>query len=103
MKELKNSGGARRGRRNFWRQSRDWKLLSSRPIFCQHLSTTTLRALVKRFGGLREEAVVRDPHADEQFVATSNLMLNPEQLFALKETPTLGYRRARVGCCTGDR
>jgi primosomal protein N' (replication factor Y) len=50
------------------------------------LDNQTLRALVKRgLAELREEAVVRDPHADEQFVATSNLVLNPAQLFALKE------------------
>jgi primosomal protein N' (replication factor Y) len=50
------------------------------------LDNQTLRALVKRgLAELREEAVVRDPHGDEQFVATSNLMLNPEQLLALKE------------------
>jgi primosomal protein N' (replication factor Y) len=50
------------------------------------LDNQTLRAVVKRgLAELREEAVVRDPHADEQFVATSNLVLNPEQLFALME------------------
>src|SRR6266704_1740640 len=50
------------------------------------LDNQTLRALVKRgLAELREEAVVRDPHADEQFIATSNLVLNPEQLLALKE------------------
>jgi len=50
------------------------------------LDNQTLRVLVKRgLAELREEAVVRDPHADEQFVATSNLVLNPEQLLALKE------------------
>jgi primosomal protein N' (replication factor Y) (superfamily II helicase) len=50
------------------------------------LDNQTLRALVKRgLVELREEAVVRDPHADEQFIATSNLVLNPEQLVALKE------------------
>ncbi len=50
------------------------------------LDNQTLRAVVKRgLAELREEAVVRDPHADEQFVATSNLVLNPEQLFALKD------------------
>src|SRR5436189_1748067 len=44
----------------------------------------TLRALVKRgLVELREEAVERDPHADEQFVATANLHLNPEQILAL--------------------
>ena len=50
------------------------------------LDNQTLRALVKRgLAELREEAVVRDPHADEQFIATSNLVLNPEQSLALKE------------------
>src|SRR6266542_2689824 len=50
------------------------------------LDNQTLRALVKRgLAELREEAVVRDPHADEQFIATSNLLLNPEQTHALKE------------------
>src|SRR6266513_2264135 len=50
------------------------------------LDNQTLRALTKRgLAELREEAVVRDPHADEQFIATSNLVLNPEQLLALKE------------------
>src|SRR6478736_2961460 len=34
---------------------------------------------------LREEAVVRDPHGDEQFIATSNLVLNEEQTHALNE------------------
>src|SRR5947209_8532649 len=44
----------------------------------------TLRALVKRgLIELREEAVERDPHADEQFIATTNLELNPEQAVAL--------------------
>ena len=50
------------------------------------LDNQTLRALVKRgLVELREEAVVRDPHADEQFIATSNLILNQEQMHALKE------------------
>src|SRR5204863_9978650 len=50
------------------------------------LDNQTLRALVKRgLAELREEAVVRDPHADEQFVATSNLVLNEEQSRALKQ------------------
>src|SRR5438445_4239914 len=50
------------------------------------LDNQTLRALVKRgLAELREEAVVRDPHADEQFIATSNLLLNEEQTRALKE------------------
>jgi primosomal protein N' (replication factor Y) len=50
------------------------------------LDNQTLRALVKRgLAELREEAVVRDPHADEQFVATSNLALNQEQIHALEQ------------------
>jgi primosomal protein N' (replication factor Y) len=50
------------------------------------LDNQTLRALVKRgLAELREEAVVRDPHGDEQFVATSNLLLNEEQTGALSE------------------
>ena len=50
------------------------------------LDNQTLRALVKRgLAELREEAVVRDPHADEQFIATSNLILNEEQTRALNE------------------
>src|SRR5436190_22946442 len=50
------------------------------------LDNQTLRALVKRgLAELREEAVVRDPHGDEQFIATSNLVLNEEQTHALHE------------------
>ena len=50
------------------------------------LDSQTLRALVKRgLVELREQAVVRDPHADEQFIATSNLVLNQEQMLALNE------------------
>jgi primosomal protein N' (replication factor Y) (superfamily II helicase) len=50
------------------------------------LDNQTLRALVKRgLAELREEAVIRDPHADEQFIATSNLILNQEQSHALNE------------------
>ncbi|HTL78724.1 MAG TPA: primosomal protein N' [Candidatus Babeliales bacterium] len=50
------------------------------------LDNQTLRALVKRgLAKLREEAVVRDPHGDEQFIATSNLVLNEEQTRALDE------------------
>src|SRR5438105_2353111 len=48
------------------------------------LDNQTLRALEKRgFVALREEAVARDPHADELFIASSNLVLNPEQAAAL--------------------
>ncbi|HEY6071030.1 MAG TPA: primosomal protein N', partial [Chthoniobacterales bacterium] len=46
----------------------------------------TLRALAKRgLIELREEAVERDPHGDEQFIATTNLELNAEQAAALKK------------------
>src|ERR1700720_3701422 len=46
----------------------------------------TLRALAKRgLIDLREEAVERDPHADEQFIATTNLQLNGEQALALNK------------------
>src|ERR1700719_1048148 len=50
------------------------------------LDNQTLRALAKRsLIELREEAVERDPHAGEQFVATSKLELNAEQAAALKQ------------------
>jgi primosomal protein N' (replication factor Y) len=50
------------------------------------LDNQTLRALAKRgLVDLREEAVERDPHAGEQFVATSKLELNAEQAAALKQ------------------
>ena len=46
----------------------------------------TLRALARRgLIELRDEAVERDPHADEQFVATTNLQLNAEQALALSK------------------
>jgi primosomal protein N' (replication factor Y) len=49
------------------------------------LDNQTLRALARRgLIELREEAVERDPHGDEQFLATTNLELNPEQALALK-------------------
>jgi primosomal protein N' (replication factor Y) len=48
------------------------------------LDNQTLRALEKRgFVILREEAVARDPHADEQFIASTDLTLNDEQAAAL--------------------
>jgi primosomal protein N' (replication factor Y) len=48
------------------------------------LDNQTLRALEKRgFVRLHEEAVARDPHAEEEFIASSNLTLNPEQAAAL--------------------
>src|SRR2546430_10730158 len=50
------------------------------------LDNQTLRALVKRgLVELRDEAVARDPHGNEQFVPTSNLVLNEEQTRALNE------------------
>jgi primosomal protein N' (replication factor Y) (superfamily II helicase) len=50
------------------------------------LDNQTLRALAKRgLIELREEAIERDPHADEQFVASANLELNAEQTAALKK------------------
>jgi primosomal protein N' (replication factor Y) len=48
------------------------------------LDNQTLRALAKRgLIELREEAVQRDPHADEQFISSTNLALNAEQATAL--------------------
>jgi len=48
------------------------------------LDNQTLRALEKRgFIILGEETVTRDPHADEQFIASSRLILNAEQATAL--------------------
>src|ERR1051326_525737 len=48
------------------------------------LDNQTLRALAKRgLIELREEAIERDPHGDEQFIATGKLALNPEQVLAL--------------------
>jgi primosomal protein N' (replication factor Y) len=59
---------------------------ASRLLRQTSFDSQTLRALVKRgLAELREEAVIRDPHADEQFIATSNLILNAEQGRALKE------------------
>lgn len=50
------------------------------------LDNQTLRALAKRgLVEVREEAMMRDPHGDEQFIATSNLVLNEEQTHALNE------------------
>jgi primosomal protein N' (replication factor Y) (superfamily II helicase) len=50
----------------------------------QSLDNQTLRAVVKRgFAVLEEQAVQRDPHADETFIATTNLVLNEEQTAAL--------------------
>src|SRR4051794_24884150 len=48
------------------------------------LDNQTLRAVEKRgFIRLHEEAVKRDPHADEEVLESSNLILNPEQAAAL--------------------
>ena len=58
-----------------------------RPNFCgKLLDNATLRALVKRgLAELREQTVERDPHSDEEFLATANLDLNAEQVLALKQ------------------
>ena len=51
----------------------------------QSLDNQTLRAVVKRgFAVLEEQAVQRDPHGDETFIATTNLILNEEQTSALR-------------------
>jgi primosomal protein N' (replication factor Y) len=48
------------------------------------LDNAALRGLEKRgFVELREQAVTRDPHADEQFIATTQLRLNDEQAAAM--------------------
>jgi primosomal protein N' (replication factor Y) len=49
------------------------------------LDNATLRGLVKRgLAELREQTVERDPHSEEEFLATVNLELNAEQVLALK-------------------
>ncbi len=49
------------------------------------LDNSTLRALVRRgFVELREQAVERDPHGTEEFVADAELAMNEEQTAALK-------------------
>ncbi|MFL6516377.1 MAG: primosomal protein N' [Chthoniobacterales bacterium] len=49
------------------------------------LDNQTLRALAKRgWVELREEAMVRDPHAEDHILATTNLSMNAEQLAALR-------------------
>jgi primosomal protein N' (replication factor Y) (superfamily II helicase) len=49
------------------------------------LDNSTLRALVRRgFAELREQAVERDPHGTEEFVADTELVMNEEQTTALK-------------------
>ncbi|MDQ2659636.1 MAG: primosomal protein N', partial [Verrucomicrobiota bacterium] len=48
------------------------------------LDNATLRALQKRgWIEMQSKAVPRDPHSDEQFIASSNLRLNAEQAVAL--------------------
>src|SRR5437868_9758891 len=48
------------------------------------IDNQTLRALAKRgLVELREEPVVRDPHAEDQVLATTSLSMNPEQTAAL--------------------
>jgi primosomal protein N' (replication factor Y) len=49
------------------------------------LDNSTLRALIRRgFAELREQAVERDPHGKEEFVADAELAMNEEQTAALK-------------------
>jgi primosomal protein N' (replication factor Y) len=49
------------------------------------LDNSTLRALIRRgFAELREQAVERDPHGTEKFVADAELAMNEEQTAALK-------------------
>ncbi|MEP6937086.1 MAG: primosomal protein N' [Chthoniobacterales bacterium] len=49
------------------------------------LDSQTLQALAKRgLIELRQEAVARDPHAQDEFVATTELVLNAEQAEALR-------------------
>jgi primosomal protein N' (replication factor Y) (superfamily II helicase) len=49
------------------------------------LDHSTLRALVRRgFAALHEQAIARDPHATEEFVADAELAMNEEQTTALK-------------------
>jgi primosomal protein N' (replication factor Y) len=49
------------------------------------LDNSTLRALVRRgFVELRDEAVARDPHGTEKFLADADLAMNEEQTAALK-------------------
>ena len=49
------------------------------------LDNSTLRALVRRgFAELREQAVARDPHGAEEFIADADLTMNEEQTAALK-------------------
>ena len=49
------------------------------------LDNQTLRSLAKRgLVDIREEAIERDPHAEEQFVASAHLQLNTEQVAALQ-------------------
>src|SRR5204863_8760223 len=62
------------------------------------LDNQTLRALEKRgFVILSEEAVARDPHAEEEFIASSNLTLNEEQTAALAaiEEAVVGPEKAK--------
>ena len=49
------------------------------------LDNSTLRALIRRgFAELHEQAVERDPHGTEEFVADAELAMNEEQTAALK-------------------
>src|SRR5947209_9951351 len=62
----------------------DKPILAAQLLRQTSFDNQTLRALAKRgLIELREEAVERDPHADEQFIATTNIEVNPEQALAL--------------------
>jgi primosomal protein N' (replication factor Y) len=64
----------------------DSPILASELLRKTSLDNQTLRALSKRgLIELREEAVERDPHGDEQFLETANLELNAEQANALEQ------------------
>ncbi len=63
----------------------DQPVLAAKLLRQTSLDNQALRALAARgLIDLREEAIARDPHADEQFLASVNLDLNPEQTAALK-------------------
>src|SRR5207302_2791480 len=62
----------------------DKPILAAQLLRQTSFDNQTLRALAKPgLTELREVAVERDPHADEQFIATTNIDVNPEQALAL--------------------
>ena len=87
----KNCGSARRNRPNCCEAlAQLTEPVAAADFLRQHsLDNQTLRAVVKRgFAVLEEQAVQRDPHADETFIASSNLVLNEEQTAALRMVET---------------